>query len=465
MSDAVIGRTDRTKVLLIAGYCALVVLSAAYFYFRVTILPVHPAWGVFILLVTATLLAMPWRPIVGLIAFVVLVHGPGRYGEEYRTILTEFDVVSHVTALILAGWLVSLLHLHERPKLSPVLALPLFAFMSWLAITATFAELGLPAWAEVVEHHPVQYAHGLVLFLIGAHTLGTRQTSWLFALALTVVMAIQCVLLGRDLLYLNTDVGAMIPMVLPLTLLGMLIAPNWVMRLLLAGLGLFLMVMFVTTQNRGGAVALIAASLIVLWYFRSWWRWMLAVVPILIVVAAFLTPQAYVDRFSVLWNPQASHATAGLDRSTIESRFRLWDGALALVGTHPWIGVGPGNFPEAIKQVDPADAGYVAHNNFLTVAVETGYAGLVLYVVLFACGLVLCIWIGRVQNAAWISSAGGMLAAALAAYLAAGLFISRQDMALAYLLLGWVSAVYMAARAVPRPAVSVLYSDLTRQRV
>ena len=338
--------------------------------------------------------------------------------------------------------------------------------MMWLAIAATFADLGLPSWAEVIEHHPVQYAHGLVLFLIAAHTLRTRQNAWLFALVLTAVMAMQCGLQGRDQLYLNGDVGAMIPMVLPLTILGMLLAPNWTVRLFLAGLGLFLLVIFGMAQNRGGAIALIAASLFVLWHFRSQWRWSLVVVPVLVVIAVSFTPRTYIDRFSVLWDPQASHATASLDRSTIEARLRIWNAALALADEHPWIGIGPGNFPEAIRQTDTIDTGYVAHNNFLNVAVETGYPGLLIYLVLFSTGIVLSLWIERVEKGDWKGSAGGMLAAALAAYLAAGLFISRQDMALAYLLLGWVSAVHVAARAHPgAAALSVPRPDPVQSRV
>ena len=40
-----------------------------------------------------------------------------------------------------------------------------------------------------------------------------------------------------------------------------------------------------------------------------------------------------------------------------------------------------------------------------------------------------------------LSRTGELLAAALAAYLVGGLFMSRQDMAVAYLLLGWVAAL------------------------
>lgn len=73
------------------------------------------------------------------------------------------------------------------------------------------------------------------------------------------------------------------------------------------------------------------------------------------------------------------------DGSNVE-RLRLWKEAGTSVASHPFLGVGLGNYPLAVKP----SAGYrepiYAHNLFLDIAVETGLVGLFLFsVLLFFC--------------------------------------------------------------------------------
>jgi hypothetical protein len=50
--------------------------------------------------------------------------------------------------------------------------------------------------------------------------------------------------------------------------------------------------------------------------------------------------------------------------------------ALRLVATHPLLGVGAGNYQFFDRSYEGAAAGGIAHNQFLTIAAETGLAGL-----------------------------------------------------------------------------------------
>jgi O-antigen ligase len=197
-------------------------------------------------------------------------------------------------------------------------------------------------------------------------------------------------------------------------------------------------------MNRASAVGIAAAALALARHFSRRLASELAIgAAALLLVLAVFPIGAYVDRFSVLWNPAARHATASLDRATILERLELWSGSLAMAAEHPWVGVGPGNSGHMIGRYASVGDNLVGHNSLLSVAAETGFPGLLLYAAVFVLALASLERAARRRHLPDFSDAARAMQAAIVAYLAAGLFVSRHDMALAYLIAG--SAVALCA--------------------
>jgi O-antigen ligase len=100
----------------------------------------------------------------------------------------------------------------------------------------------------------------------------------------------------------------------------------------------------------------------------------IALLLLLVVGALRLAPLATRNRLATL----PREATEG----TLHDRTRIWKAGLQLFKTHPLLGVGLGAYPKAAY---PAlRIHYNAHNTFLSVLVETGVAGFVLWGLLLA---------------------------------------------------------------------------------
>jgi O-antigen ligase len=189
------------------------------------------------------------------------------------------------------------------------------------------------------------------------------------------------------------------------------------------------------TRNRGGAVAF-AATLPVLWLLsRHKWRNLAVGLPVLVIALVVLRFTPMWDRFEGIW-------AGGDDATTVQQRFDTWRGGLRMAADHAVFGVGPGNGHRHVHAYyDNAEPGFVAHNNLLHVAGETGFVGAALYVALFVAAFVVLVRAARRHGHEPPGVAARMLIAALVAYHVAGLFISRHDLVLAYVLVGWAAAV------------------------
>jgi O-antigen ligase len=434
--------------LLIAAslYFFLVVLLAGYFLFEIYQLNLGWGWLFFIGAGTLALAFTPRFPILAIIIFLILAYGPNRYGSDYTAILSEVPLLALISLLGLIGYLIWMVKERKVPPLTHPLSIIMLAFIAWLALTAFTGTLnGYPLeLSSFKKHHPVQYLEGLVMYFLAAQFLGNKNNSLIIALTLALTLSIRCLLKGTGI-YLDGDIGALIPIVLPIAGFSILLARKWPLRTLFFSLSILLIVMLAYTNNRAGGVAIAFASLVVLWQYRKKWKPLLLIVPILIL-AVTLTPSSYLDRFRVIWNPEATHSTAGLDRSTIQGRLTLWQGAVEIIKKNPWMGVGPGNYQKTIGQYSKLHGRYVAHNNYLNIAADSGIIGLAIFVALFGSGLYFASKTIRTKPNPWPVIGGQMLQVSLFAYLVAGLFISRQDMVLAYLLLGWVAALDISSR-------------------
>lgn len=125
-----------------------------------------------------------------------------------------------------------------------------------------------------------------------------------------------------------------------------------------------------------------------------------ALLLLLVLGAIRLAPPASRERLATL--------PAELARGTLHNRTQIWKAGLKAFKRHWLAGVGAGAYPEAVRPWlgRPAVPGheYTAHNTFLSVAVETGVVGLLVFGLLLAT-LVLFTWVlAPAERALWYTA-------------------------------------------------------------
>ncbi|MBI3393726.1 MAG: O-antigen ligase family protein [Nitrospirae bacterium] len=383
----------------------------------------------------------PWKPQLGPIAFVALTYSVPRYSETFKGLLGT-HILDWAAWLAFAGWLVWTLRSRTRLVLTSPLVLLMIAFAIWVGISAAAAAWAGPPWAPLPEHHPVQFVHAALLLMVAAHVLSSREAGWQFALAVCAAVTANALLQGVSGIYLEGDIAALSVIALSLAVLGARIAPNLPLRGLFVALGAALLVIFGSAQNRAAGVALVCALLAASWNMRHRWRWLAVGLPVVLVTVIVLLPAGYLHRFQAIWDPQANHPTAGLDRATVNERLELWRAGHRMVCDQPWLGVGIGRYPQVVGvNMGPMHDKYVAHNSLVHLAAETGIPGAALFVLLFAVAIVSLQRMLSAKVEDWRRADIIAVQVALVAYLAAGWFISRHDLVLAYILVGWAAAL------------------------
>lgn len=401
--------------------------------------------GVFLCAAAVLSLACAHRaPAWGLAVFVAAAYGLPRYGEANAAILS-LNLLDWLAALLLTGCTLWMLQNRRAVCISAWPLQVMALFLLWGAVSLWFSSPEMQAMEYDARHHPEQFLQAGVLMLVASQVLGVRAAGWLFAALLSCIVAAR-VLLQGDAIYLDGDIAGLAVMGLPFALLGVALQlPAW-LRLAMAAVACGLVGVVFAAQNRGVALGL-ALALFMLWLnARRRWLWMGAAVLSMLVLASF-APGDYFNRFRVLWDPAASHATAGLDRETIEQRKQLWEAGFRAFKDHPWLGVGPGNDFKVLGAYFERSDALPTHNSFLSVAVETGAIGVLLYAALFVGGIAQLQRLIRRGPSGWQRDTRRMLQASLAAYLGLGLVLTRHDMQLAYLLLGWAVALSSTASA------------------
>lgn len=119
----------------------------------------------------------------------------------------------------------------------------------------------------------------------------------------------------------------------------------------------------------------------------------IALLALLVVGAVKLAPPATRARLATL----PEEATAG----TLHDRTRIWRAGLHLFEKHPLLGVGLGAYPRAAYP--ELRIHYNAHNTFLSVLVEEGVVGFVLFGMLLAALVWFAALLDASQRALWFS--------------------------------------------------------------
>jgi O-antigen ligase len=401
----------------------------------------RPSWtmSAYWALATLSLMAATRWPAWSISAYVLVEHSVARYSPELACLY-----VCHIPEIVsVLGFIGVILFHRSAPQrwpsagvalLSMVAALTLWSLISTAAAVARQGHIGFE-----FRHHPLRYVDALLL--CGSAALGVRRRGdfHLFAGSLAAAVTWRSIH-APDSLPLDGDAAALAAISAMLLAAPTLTAAPRVARLGFA-LGLVNFVrLVVAIKSRGGAVGL-AAGVLALWgqaFHRL--KILLVSIPLLAIAAAGLANSGLVERIK-------GSLPGGSTYDSVESRFALWRAARAMMREHWLVGVGPGNYAHHIEAYQGDLSGFATHNNFLAIGAELGAPGLLMYTVLFVAAISIA-WIsGRKSQRAWPGPEGRSLAAALIAYLAAGMFISRHDQALPYILIGIVASFAAIPRA------------------
>jgi len=388
--------------------------------------------------------AVPLSPLFGLTGYLLLAHGLPRYSAIHDLLLTN-HIFEWLCALLALDMLLRARNNQKKPDFTRRPTILMLLFVAWIGISLINMLLQGTPWQPDIRHHPLLFFQALVLFLLSSQYLYDELRSFLLALVICLIPALRWLLQPQSDFYLEGDIALLSVIALALALVGAVHAPGRVLRVAFALTAVNAVTILLIAQNRAAAVAA-AAALAVLWLSAQRKALVLGTVLLgMAIVIAIATPRDYWNRFSATWSPEASHATAKLDQGTVQERLELWRSSYDMVRDYPWLGVGPGNYPNAVFFYNPALANLPAHNSIAAIAAETGIPALIFFL-----GLIFSILTTLVRKMAVTGSrnhqATRMLLAAIIGFLVGGLFITRHDSPLLYLMLGW-------AVAITRPAI------------
>jgi O-antigen ligase len=204
------------------------------------------------------------------------------------------------------------------------------------------------------------------------------------------------------------------------------------------------------TYSRSGMIALVITILVCLWEYgvkqkRTVLLLSAGLFGVVALGVALMTPHV-IQRFESL--TQGNIEGSG-DKGSLQAREELLKKSIDLAVHNPIFGVGPGNFPIL-------SGWFVAHNSYTELAAETGFPGLILFVLLFALSFRKVDQIRKLPGYAadqnirlWTSA----LWASLAAYVVGSMFASTEYNLFPYFMVGYVCALYrIASKPVKEPA-------------
>ena len=109
----------------------------------------------------------------------------------------------------------------------------------------------------------------------------------------------------------------------------------WIVVAAVSSLGLLL------AETRGVWIATAVAGLYLLWFWR---RWLVMLMPVVVVAGLLLSPNVIRERFtSILRNPRAW--------IRMISCKVVWRTGLQMIERHPWLGLGPGDAADSLPRV------------------------------------------------------------------------------------------------------------------
>lgn len=150
------------------------------------------------------------------------------------------------------------------------------------------------------------------------------------------------------------------------------------------------------TASRTAFVVVLVAALYVLWTL-SRAHWVSRLASLVIVLAAigsllFLVPEYSLERLSSL--------TSNVMEGRLNSREQIWSRGLSVFSENPLLGVGITGFRAGVEQYKTG--GFAPHNLFLSVLVEQGLIGLMLFLAVFMSAAFNVVRMPTLQSRMWI---------------------------------------------------------------
>ena len=234
----------------------------------------------------------------------------------------------------------------------------------------------------------------------------------------------------------NNDIAMFIAMGFPLLVYGAAEVWRTWLRWTMYGAALLCIPAVIVGDSRGGILAISASVFLTVWRRFGWLK---AVVPlvVLVVVVMSITPQATLDRWMTMREPEGDSSSMG--------RLYAWRVAALMAMDNPVTGVGMGEdafkaeYPNYQVHPAPKDWPHVAHSIWFSVMAGAGFPGLILFILTLAAGL----WITwRVRHQArrdlgdedghWAISYATGIETSIIAYMIAGTFLSQVGFEFAY---------------------------------
>jgi O-antigen ligase len=285
----------------------------------------------------------------------------------------------------------------------------------------------------------VEFFKVVLIFILMVNVVRTEtrlKTLWILVLVATWILCINAVndyRLGKlelQGLRIKGSIGGMFdnPNDLALHLVTMfplaLASRYLLMKIIYFATALLIVAGIVVTFSRGGFLALMAASLVLIWKLVRSSRWLLPpVAAALVVLFMLFAPGSYKARLSTS------------DDDSAMTRFDDFKRSLFVAARHPVVGVGMGNY------ILFSNSNKASHNAYTQVAAEMGVAALAFYILFIVAPLKRLRGIERrsfeTKSERRFYYAAAALQASLIGYMVASFFASVAFLWYIYYLVGY----------------------------
>jgi len=366
---------------------------------------------IFVLIVTPIIVAIPLRkPFFGPVAIMcVFILKPAIYGERFGAFLLDLHGVQ---LLYITTFLGLILNEPGRMKDFVPRSIVDYGILGFLAtMIASYILNGDPIeylfWNKYID---LFFKMAVLYFLLTRLTDSERRvvivtfaimisTTWLVYKAWDNSRS-KGLHFARPYEYgSHHDFGVQLVMTLPLLAVmaqwqakTRLRFAKWARRICLLMVPFSVMV-GLRTQSRSSFLGLGAVLVLLAWYYRRKWKWMVIMAPIMWFAVVHQHPRVWQSLESI-WTHKT--ATGEVDMS-IDSRFRQMRTALRIFQSRPLLGIGPRNYFRhylawASVEDMPHTGRYTMHCVPLLILAEEGVVGFFFYYVLIVGGTLLAAW-------------------------------------------------------------------------
>lgn len=392
----------------------------------------------------------PWTGVVGL-ALLGAMH-PQSYGGEWASQLPVYKILFIVTSIAAA---LEFRRLRQWPSLT----------FDWrmVVLGLLFLDFALSTWyamlPDTAQGRLIEVSMLLPPVLLALILIDTRE-KLLAVIAATATGVALVALKGgwwalitgfSDRVYGppssqiggNNEFAVALAMIIPLLVLWWRQISDRALRVALAGAIALCYVAALTSWSRGGLVALMAMSVLLVWHSR---HKVLALT--LLAVGVVLTLGVMSEKWQGRMETIASYQT---DQS-FQGRINAWETGLAYVKRDPWTGSGFDGW-RVLTAVPRGENGFSQrdwHSAYVEMLAEHGVPGFALWVVLLVgtlAELTRMVVRGRRTGDPWLADCGAMLRAALVAYLVGALTLGIATWELLFQLLAYALVAKTLARS------------------